>query len=31
MNLYFLRFDLILKYIAGRSMRLADSLSRRVD
>ena len=26
-----LRFDFILKYVAGKSMEQADSLSRRVD
>ena len=29
--LYLLRFDFILKYVAGKSMEQADSLSRRVD
>ena len=30
-SLYLLRFDFALKHIAGKSMRRADSLSRRVD
>ena len=29
--LYLLRFDFILKYVAGKSMRQADSLSKRMD
>ena len=30
-SLYLSRFDFILKYVAGKSMERADSLSRRVD
>ena len=30
-SLYLLRFDFTLKYIAGKNMGRADSLSRRVD
>ena len=30
-SLYLSRFDFVLKYVAGKSMRRADSLSRRVD
>ena len=29
--LYLSRFDFALKYVAGKNMRQADSLSRRVD